>query len=116
MSDIEDTDQPEGGAEEMSMASQELSGDQMEDGESSGPQSEGPSPRSGERVEAGIADQGQTSEEMGDEEGDDVSDHGDKFHLGSRRKLRQQGTLLLPQQTLRQPEEGEQTPPGLDQA
>lgn len=88
MSDIEETEHLEGGAEENSQGdgSQELSGDQMPDGESSGPQSEGPSPRSGERVEAGIADQGQTSEEMGDEEGEE------------------------------EPEEGQRTPPGLDQA
>ena len=86
MSDIEETELLEGGAEENSQGggSQELSGDQMPDGESSGPQSDGASMRSGERIEAGIADQGQTSEEMGDEEGEE------------------------------EPEEGEQTPPGLD--
>ena len=88
MRDIEETEQYEGGAEENSQgdAGSELSGDQMPDGESSNQQYEGHSARSGERVEAGIADQGQTSEEMGDEEGEE------------------------------EPEEGEQTPPGLGQA
>ena len=69
MSDIEETELLEGGAEENSQGggSQELSGDQMPDGESSGPQSDGASMRSGERIEAGIGDMDESIVEGGEE-------------------------------------------------